>query len=138
MSYSVIENKSFEDLEKELILVFKDYEEYSNPLYGSGKLEDMISLFAKDNFYNLHLVAKEYLAQRTKLLGQTIDYRGWIIQVTHEPDYQSHPYEWHVWHPENPEKSRHNDPTSYQTYQGAVENGKDVVDYFIDTPGPQF
>lgn len=56
--YSQIENKTVEQLELELARVYVDYEEY----HEIGFI-NMIKLFAIDDFYNLHLVAKEYLNQ---------------------------------------------------------------------------
>ncbi len=60
-NYSKVEGKTVWDLEAELRKVFEDYSEYSDPQLGSGKFEDMVKLFASDDFYNLHLVAIKFL-----------------------------------------------------------------------------
>lgn len=68
MSYSKPEGKTTHELELELVKVWKEYyqpgEEYSDHITFS----EMVDLFANDDFYNLHLVAKAY-----KLLP--VDYR---------------------------------------------------------------
>lgn len=131
MPYSTIENKTFEQLDAELKAVYVEYPEYSNTDYGSGKFEEMVTKFAGDNFYNLHYVAQEYLKQREALLNTVTEYKGWGIKVSYNPDYGSHPYEWHV----TKDGETHNDPTSWQTYEGALQDGYGVVDYFESTPG---
>lgn len=50
LGYTIIE------LEKMLLNVYKDHIDYQED--GFNK---MVDLFAKDNFYNMHYVAKEYL-----------------------------------------------------------------------------
>lgn len=42
--------------------VFHAYPAYSDPNLGGGSFEDMVQLFANDDFYELHHVAAEYLA----------------------------------------------------------------------------
>lgn len=130
MAYSPVDDKTFEQLDAELKAVYGAYPEYSDKECGSGKFEDMVQLFAGDNFYKLHLVAKEYLKQREVLLQTKTEYKGWTITVSYNPDYGSHPYEWHV----SKDNEVHNDPTSWQTYEGALQDGHGVVDYFVGTP----
>lgn len=130
MPYSPIENKTYEQLEGELKAVYGAYPEYHDPEHGSGKFEDMITKFAGDNFYNLHLVAQEYMKQRQVLLDTGTKYKGWTITVSYNPDYGSHPYEWHV----AKDGEVHNDPTSWQTYEAALQDGYSIVDYFVGTP----
>lgn len=61
MAYSSVINKTYTELEIELIDVYSRYSEYNHVTYGSGKFLDMVNLFASDNFYKLHYVAQEYL-----------------------------------------------------------------------------
>jgi hypothetical protein len=65
MSYSPINNKSIDDLYNELNHVYIQYAEYRLNM----AFYDMVELFSKDDFYNLHLVAKEYI----KLLNKIFD-----------------------------------------------------------------
>lgn len=60
-SYSPADGKTHTELENELQVVFNAYPEYHDPQRGAGTFEAMVNLFAADNFYNLHLVACEYL-----------------------------------------------------------------------------
>lgn len=61
MPYSPVENKTVVELETELIAVYLKYPEYSDPLYGGESFIAMVEKFATDDFYKLHLVAKEYM-----------------------------------------------------------------------------
>jgi hypothetical protein len=67
MTYSDPSGKTVCELEDELLAVWEEhYEPYTGPDYdceGSiSTFSKMVNMFALDNFYNLHLVAKEYLS----------------------------------------------------------------------------
>jgi len=57
--YSKTENKTFTELHEELMEVYQSYPEY----HEKGFIK-MVELFATDDFYHCHYVAKEYLKQR--------------------------------------------------------------------------
>lgn len=61
MTYSPIDGKSADQLYAELRTVYSNYPEYNDPDLGSGDFYTMVEKFASDPFYNLHLVAKEYI-----------------------------------------------------------------------------
>lgn len=61
-SYARTEGKSAAQLEAELKAVYAAYPEYSDPMFGVGNFTKMVVLFADDDFYKLHYVAKRYLA----------------------------------------------------------------------------
>jgi hypothetical protein len=61
-SYARSEGKSVAQLEAELKAVYGTYPEYSDPIFGGGNFAKMVVLFADDDFYKLHYVAKRYLA----------------------------------------------------------------------------
>jgi hypothetical protein len=65
--YSRAGGKSLAALKAELKTVYNDYPEYNDPEEGSGDFMDMVRLFAEDNFFNLHFVAKHYLALSQEL-----------------------------------------------------------------------
>lgn len=56
MTYTVADGRTVLELEDLLYTVYVDYPEYSD-----GDFLTMVKKFAGDNFYKLHLVAKEYL-----------------------------------------------------------------------------
>lgn len=58
-NYSVAEGKTITELHEELVEVYKN-SEYSDRDVGIG-FKEMVKLFAKDDFYNLHFVAKAFL-----------------------------------------------------------------------------
>lgn len=60
-SYSRAGGKSLSALKAELKAVYDAYPEYSAPEEGQGDFMGMVRLFAEDNFFNLHFVAKHYL-----------------------------------------------------------------------------
>jgi hypothetical protein len=70
--YARYEGKTFGEIHAELRKVFKEYPEYSDPVYGGGSFIDMVRLFAEDDFYNLHYVARAYLAN-TMTDGPLVD-----------------------------------------------------------------
>ena len=49
--YSMIEGKSFSDLEVELKAIYQKYDEYDT-------FDKMVKKFANDDFYNLHYVVQ--------------------------------------------------------------------------------
>jgi len=59
--YAQIEDKTFEMLEDELMDVYNRYPDYNDPEYGGKGFNAMVDLFASDDFYHEHYVAKEYL-----------------------------------------------------------------------------
>jgi hypothetical protein len=61
-NYARIEGKTLEQLEAELREVFNRYPEYSDPDYGQAKFDHMVRMFADDDFYNMHWVARQYLS----------------------------------------------------------------------------
>ncbi|WP_274644771.1 hypothetical protein [Pseudomonas serbica] len=67
-SYSRAGGKSLSALKAELQTVYDAYPEYSAPEEGQGDFMGMVRLFAEDNFFNLHFVAKHYL-----LLSQELE-----------------------------------------------------------------
>lgn len=66
-NYSRAGGKSFSDLKAELKAVYHAYPEYSDPEEGQGDFMGMVHLFAEDNFYKLHFVAKHYLVLSQEL-----------------------------------------------------------------------
>lgn len=58
--YAQIEGKTFKELEAELIDVYNRYPDYNDPECGGKGFEAMIDLFAEDDFYHEHYIAKEY------------------------------------------------------------------------------
>lgn len=58
--YAQIEGKTFEMLEAELMDVYNGYSEYNDPEYGGKGFDVMVDLFANDDFYHEHYVAKQY------------------------------------------------------------------------------
>lgn len=58
--YSQIEGKTFDQLKAELLIVYNLYPEYYDPELGGGNFSSMVDLFADDNFYHEHYVAKQY------------------------------------------------------------------------------
>jgi len=57
--YSSIKNKSKKQLENELKKVKKTH--FSDgPGYGDPTFDEMVNIFANDDFYHLHYVAKRY------------------------------------------------------------------------------
>jgi len=59
MNYSPIDGKTISQLHEELVKVYTETE-YSDPSVGIG-FKAMVKLFAGDDFYNLHLVAKAFV-----------------------------------------------------------------------------
>lgn len=57
MPYSSPLGKTSFQLEQELLVVYEKYPEYKDEM----SFADMVKEFAEDDFFNLHLVAKEYL-----------------------------------------------------------------------------
>jgi hypothetical protein len=66
--YSRAGGKSLAALKAELKTVYDDYPEYNDPEEGSGDFMAMVRLFAEDEFFHLHFVAKHYL-----LLSQELE-----------------------------------------------------------------
>lgn len=66
--YSRAGGKSLSTLKAELQAVYDAYPEYSAPDEGQGDFMGMVRIFAEDNFFNLHFVAKHYL-----LLSQELE-----------------------------------------------------------------
>lgn len=60
MAYTTTEGKDVFQLESELIEVYYSYLEYNCPDYGGKGFLNMVNQMAEDDFYKLHLVAKEY------------------------------------------------------------------------------
>lgn len=61
MNYSDANGRSLESLESELRAVYSAYPEYCDPAYGGGDFDRMVQLFAHDDFYKTHYVARTYL-----------------------------------------------------------------------------
>jgi hypothetical protein len=59
--YAQIKGKNFEMLKAELMDVYNRYPDYNDPEYGGNGFNAMVNLFASDDFYHEHYVAKEYL-----------------------------------------------------------------------------
>lgn len=78
-SYSRAGGKSLSVLKAELKAVYDAYPEYSAPEEGQGDFMGMVHLFAEDNFFKLHFVAKHYL-----LLSQELELTK--TQKTRMPD----------------------------------------------------
>lgn len=68
MLYSPIEGKSTDDLRQELKAVYNAYPEYNEEM----SFADMIRLFRDDDFYNLHLVAKEFMGRILKEIAADV------------------------------------------------------------------
>ena len=67
MAYSDPKGKTVCELEGELVAVWREhFEPYTGPGYsgvdGCMTFVQMVEKFASDEFYNLHLVAREYLS----------------------------------------------------------------------------
>ena len=65
--YMPVEGKSLQELEIELRKVWYSHYEPTSAAhegYDGPNYEQMITLFAEDNFYNLHLVAKQFIFLR--------------------------------------------------------------------------
>ena len=56
MQYMKPDKMTFNEMKNELDTIWKDYDEYND-----SPFIDMVELFANDDFYHLHYVAKEYL-----------------------------------------------------------------------------
>lgn len=59
MSYSKPDGKTISQMYEELLKVYSEYSEYSG-MDGTG-FKEMVKMFARDDFYNLHFIAKEFL-----------------------------------------------------------------------------
>ena len=62
-NYSPIEGKNKEQLHQELMAVFKEHKEYHDIDYGNANFMEMVQLFAQNESFPLHLVAREYQRQ---------------------------------------------------------------------------
>ncbi len=65
--YSHTQNKTYQDLYDELKTIQRKYSEYRDMGF-----ERTVKLFAEDDFYNLHLVAKEFIRRRDEMNGNEI------------------------------------------------------------------
>ncbi len=59
--YAQIDGKGYNMLEAELQKVYNDYPEYNDPELGGKGFMAMVKLFAEDDFYHEHYVARKYL-----------------------------------------------------------------------------
>ena len=58
--YAQIKGKSFDMLKAELEDVYNRYPDYNDPECGGKGFDAMVDLFATDDFYHEHYVAKQY------------------------------------------------------------------------------
>jgi len=61
-NYARYDGKTFGQIHMDLYRVYKECPEHSDPAYGGGSFIGMVEKFAADDFYNMHYVARAYLA----------------------------------------------------------------------------
>lgn len=61
-NYARYDDKTFGQIHMDLHRVYKECPEHSDPAYGGGSFIAMVEKFAGDDFYNMHYVARAYLA----------------------------------------------------------------------------
>jgi len=71
-NYARYDGKTFGQVHMELYEVYKECPEYSDQAYGGGSFIAMVEKFAGDDFYNMHYVARAYLAN-TMTDGPMVD-----------------------------------------------------------------